>query len=58
MFSSWVGKNLSKEQASWLERPFAEEEIKGVVFPFVADKAPGENGFIMALPKNVGNSKG
>lgn len=46
-----MGRNLSKEKASWLERPFAEEEIKGVVFPFVADKALGQNGFTMAFSK-------
>ena len=44
--------NFSKifeEKANWLERPFKEAEIFGVVMDFDGDKAPGPNGFPMAF---------
>lgn len=31
-FSTWVGKQISQEQAAWLERQFAKGEIKMAVF--------------------------
>ena len=40
---------ISAEDAMWLERPFDEEEITGVVQGFNGDKAPGPNGFSLAF---------
>uniref|UniRef100_A0A2N9GCH1 Reverse transcriptase domain-containing protein n=1 Tax=Fagus sylvatica TaxID=28930 RepID=A0A2N9GCH1_FAGSY len=40
---------LSTEDAAGLEKPFAEEEVSGVVHGFVGDKAPGPDGFPMAF---------
>ena len=40
---------ISGEVAEWLERPFDEEEIAGVVQGFNGDKAPGPNGFSLAF---------
>ena len=37
------------EDASWLNRPFEEEEVFGVINDFNGDKAPGPNGFSMAF---------
>jgi hypothetical protein len=40
---------ISDEDAEWLERPFDEEEIAGVVQGFNGDKAPGPDGFSLAF---------
>uniref|UniRef100_A0A2N9H333 Reverse transcriptase domain-containing protein n=1 Tax=Fagus sylvatica TaxID=28930 RepID=A0A2N9H333_FAGSY len=40
---------ISDEDAVWLERPFDEEEIVGVVQGFNGDKAPGPDGFSLAF---------
>ena len=38
---------ISEDKAGWLERPFEEVEIFGVVMDFDGDKAPGPDGFPM-----------
>ena len=40
---------ISGEDALWLERPFGEEEVAGVVAGFNGDKAPGSDGFSMGF---------
>ena len=40
---------ISEEDATWLDRPFDEKEIFGVVHDFNADKALGLDGFTMAF---------
>jgi hypothetical protein len=35
--------------AHWLDRPFEEDEVFGVVNGFNGDKAPGSDGFPMAF---------
>ena len=40
---------ISTEDAAWLERPFGEEEVVGVLKAFNGDKAPGPDGFPMAF---------
>ena len=40
---------ISGEDAVWLERPFDEEEVAGVVAGFNGDKAPGPDGFSMGF---------
>uniref|UniRef100_A0A2N9GD32 Reverse transcriptase domain-containing protein n=1 Tax=Fagus sylvatica TaxID=28930 RepID=A0A2N9GD32_FAGSY len=40
---------ISAEDAAWLERPFGEEEVVGVLKAFNGDKAPGPDGFPMAF---------
>jgi hypothetical protein len=45
---------ISGEDALWLERPFGEEEVAGVVAGFNGDKAPGPDGFSMGFFKVVG----
>ena len=37
---------ISEGNATWLDRPFDEKEVFGVVHDFNGDKAPGPNGFI------------
>ena len=41
--------SISVEDASWLDRPFEEEEVFGVITDFNGDKAPGLDGFSMAF---------
>jgi hypothetical protein len=41
--------SISPEEASWLERPFEEEEICQVVRNMNGDKAPGPDGFPMSF---------
>ena len=41
--------SISVEDASWLDRPFKEEEVFGVINDFNGDKAPGPNGFSMVF---------
>ncbi len=41
--------SISPEEASWLERPFEEEEICKVVSNMNGDKAPGLDGFPMSF---------
>ena len=41
--------SISVEDASWLDRPFEEEEVFGVINDFNGDKAPGPDGFSMAF---------
>ena len=41
--------SISVEDASWLDRPFEEEEVFGVINNFNGDKAPGPDGFSMAF---------
>uniref|UniRef100_A0A2N9HE33 Uncharacterized protein n=1 Tax=Fagus sylvatica TaxID=28930 RepID=A0A2N9HE33_FAGSY len=52
--------SISPEEASWLERPFEEEEISQVVRNMNGDKAPGPDGFpimnatfLSLIPKKV-----
>ena len=40
---------ISEEDALWLDRPFDEEEVYGVINGFNGDKAPSPNGFSMAF---------
>ena len=40
---------ISEEDALWLDRPFDEEEVYGVINGFNGDKAPGPNGFSMTF---------
>ena len=41
--------SISMEDASWLDRPFEEEEVFGVINDFNGDKAPGSDGFSMVF---------
>ena len=41
--------SISVEDASWLDRPFEEEEVFGVINEFNGDKAFGPDGFSMAF---------
>ena len=41
--------SISVEDAIWLDRPFDEEEVFGVINNFNGDKALGLNGFSMAF---------
>ena len=41
--------SISREDADWLERPFEEKEIIGVVCNLNGDKAPGPDGFSLAF---------
>ena len=40
---------ISEEDASWLDRPFDENEVFGMEHDFDGDKAPGPDGFTMAF---------
>jgi hypothetical protein len=40
---------ISGEESVWLERPFEEDEVSGVVRGFNGDKAPGPDGFSLAF---------
>ena len=40
---------IPREEAMWLERPFDEEEVGGVLKAFNGDKAPGPDGFPMTF---------
>ena len=40
---------ISEEDALWLDRPFDEDKVFGVISDFKGDKAPGLNGFSMAF---------
>ena len=40
---------ISEEDAIWLDRPFDEDEVFGVINGFNGDKAPGPDGFSMAF---------
>ena len=44
-----VFSRISEEDATWLDRPFDEDEVFGVVHDFNGDKVPGPNGFTMAF---------
>ena len=44
-----VFSRISEEDASWLDIPFDEDEVFGVVHDFNGDKAPGLGGFTMAF---------
>ena len=37
--------SFSVDDASWLDRPFEEEVVLGVINDFNDDKAPGPDGF-------------
>ena len=41
--------SISVEDANWLDRPFEEEEVVGVINDFNGDKAPGPDGFFVAF---------
>ena len=41
--------SISVEDASWLDRPFKEEEVFEVIHECNGDKAPGPDGFSMAF---------
>ena len=52
--NSWKLKGLdwspiSAQSVEWLDRPFLEEDVHHVVFQLNRDKAPGPDGFTMAL---------
>ena len=40
---------ISSDNADWLERPFGEAKIYGVIQTFNGDKSPGPDGFPMAF---------
>ena len=40
---------IPRDEALWLERPFDEEEVGGVLKAFNGDKAPGPDGFPMTF---------
>ncbi|RVW58950.1 Retrovirus-related Pol polyprotein from transposon RE1 [Vitis vinifera] len=40
---------ISEESAIWLDRPFSEEEVRMAVFQLNKEKAPGPNGFTLAV---------
>lgn len=42
---------IGDDQATWLERPFEEEEVKKVVWMMDGDKAPGPDDFTLAFYK-------
>ena len=44
-----VFSRISEEDASWLDNPFDEDEVFGVVHDFNGDKALRPNGFTMAF---------
>lgn len=44
---NWVPVDLAS--ASWLERLFDEDEVRQAVFEYDRDKAPGPDGFSMAV---------
>ena len=50
---------ISEEDVSWLDRPFEEDEVFGVVSGFNGDKLPGPNGssmvFFLILLKHFEN---
>ena len=41
--------SISKEDTLWLDRPFDEDEVFGVISNFKGDNAPGPDGFSMAF---------
>ena len=43
----WEG--ITNLLSSWLERPFSDDEVKSAVFECDGNKAPGPNGFSMAV---------
>ncbi|RVW54885.1 Transposon TX1 uncharacterized 149 kDa protein [Vitis vinifera] len=40
---------ISEESAIWLDRPFSEEEVRMTVFQLNKEKAPGPDGFTLAV---------
>ncbi|RVW67200.1 hypothetical protein CK203_065147 [Vitis vinifera] len=40
---------ISEESAIWLDRPFSEEEVRMAVFQLNKEKAPGPDGFTIAV---------
>ena len=44
---------ISTQSAEWLDRPFLEEEVRCAVFQLNREKAPGLDGFTMALYQRV-----
>ena len=44
-----IFSRIFEEDALWLDRPFDEEEVHGVITGFNVDKAPSPNGFSMAF---------
>ncbi|RVW55793.1 LINE-1 retrotransposable element ORF2 protein [Vitis vinifera] len=40
---------ISEESAIWLDRPFSEEEVRMAVFQLNKEKAPGPDGFTLAV---------
>lgn len=56
-FSTWVGKQISQEQAAWLERQFAKGEIKMAVF-FCSKQITGTGWFYNGIfPRKLGYYK-
>uniref|UniRef100_A0A7N2R4R9 ABC transporter C family member 13 n=1 Tax=Quercus lobata TaxID=97700 RepID=A0A7N2R4R9_QUELO len=47
---------ISKEEATWLDRPFEEEEVFGVIQGCDGDKSPRPNGFLNGFFK-IGSGK-
>ena len=44
---------IYEEDANWLDRPFEEDEVFGVVSGFNGDKSPGLDGFSMVFFFNL-----
>ena len=40
---------IDATEATWMERPFSEDEVKAAVFDLGSDRAPGPDGFPMAF---------
>ncbi|RVW71406.1 Uridylate kinase [Vitis vinifera] len=49
----WVP--ISRESAAWLDRPFIEEEVRLTVFQLNKEKAPGPDGFTIAVYQDCWN---
>ena len=49
VFDNVEFSSISMEDANWLDRPFKEEEVLGVINDFNGDKAPDPVDFSMAF---------
>lgn len=47
--TEWIGKSLTLEKATWLERTFLLDEIKEAVFSMALDRAAKPDGFSMGF---------
>ena len=46
---------ISRESAVWLDKPFSEEEVQLTVFQLNKEKAPGPDGFTIAVYQEYWN---